>query len=186
MARYDAAHKQASRDRIVEAARHQFRTRGFDAASIDELMKAAGLTRGAFYAHFASKEELVLEVLAIEAGLVNQLNTAAENGDVDAASAAIEAYLDPAERADVAANCPLVAHPVDAIRGDDGRRGGYTKRLQAMISAMEGQTANGDDAVLASIVAVGSAQLAAAVGDDDLAERLQRVGRAAVADLMTR
>jgi len=50
--------KAASRERILEAAAALFRARGFSATGVDELMKEAGLTAGAFYAHFKSKQEL--------------------------------------------------------------------------------------------------------------------------------
>lgn len=181
MARYDAAHKQASRERILEAARREFRTRGFDEVSIDTLMRRAGLTRGAFYAHFDSKEALVLEVLDIEAGLVLQLQAAADAGDHAAGASAVRTYLDPDERRDVASNCPLVCHPVDAIRGDVSRRAAYTDRVNALIAALaELGDLSDDDAVLASILTVGAAQLSAAVGDDQLADRISSAGREAV------
>ena len=181
MARYDAAHKQASRERILEAARREFRTRGFDEVSIDTLMRRAGLTRGAFYAHFDSKEALILEVLDIEAGLVLQLHDAAEAGDQVAGASAVRTYLDPTERRDVATNCPLVCHPVDAIRGDAGRRAGYTDRVNALVDALaEAGDLSDDDAVLAAILTIGAAQLSAAVGDERLADRISSTGRQAV------
>lgn len=187
MARYDAAHKQASRERIVEAARHQFRTRGFDMASIDDLMKVAGLTRGAFYAHFSSKEALVLEVLAIEAGLVRQLQTAAAEADTDQAMEALSIYLSPSGRADVATNCPLVTHPVDAIRGDAQRRAGYTGRVGGLIEALgDLPGVESDDAMLAAVITVGAAQLSAAISDDALADDIQAVGLRAVRQLIAR
>ena len=68
--RYSPEHKEQSREKILEAARQLFRSRGFEGASIDQVMHAAGLTRGAFYAHFTSKDDLVRQVLAIEAGLL--------------------------------------------------------------------------------------------------------------------
>jgi len=185
MVRYDAAHKQASRERIVEAARRQFRTRGFDTASIDDLMKAAGLTRGAFYAHFSSKEALVIEVLAIEAGLVRQLQTSAAEADTDQAIEALSAYLSPSERADVATNCPLVTHPVDAIRGDAPRRAGYTDRVNGLIDALGGLPGvEPDDATLAAVITVGAAQLSAAISDGNLADHIEGVGLRAVRKLI--
>lgn len=60
---YPKDHKTRSRARIVEAARELFNTHGFDRVSIDMVMRKAGLTRGAFYAHFASKEALFAEAV---------------------------------------------------------------------------------------------------------------------------
>ena len=66
MARYDAAHKQATRHRILETAGRLFKQHGIDGTGIATLMAEAGLTNGAFYAHFRSKDELVAAVIAEE------------------------------------------------------------------------------------------------------------------------
>src|SRR6188472_1873417 len=59
VARYDKVHKQATRQRIIETAGHRFKQDGIDGSGIATLMADAGLTNGAFYAHFASKDDLV-------------------------------------------------------------------------------------------------------------------------------
>jgi TetR/AcrR family transcriptional regulator, transcriptional repressor for nem operon len=56
--RYPAKETAAKHDRIVKEASRLFRERGFENVSVGEVMKAAGLTHGAFYAHFGSKQEL--------------------------------------------------------------------------------------------------------------------------------
>ena len=58
---YSRAQKAASRKRILSIAAKQIKERGLDSIAIAELMKSAGLTQGAFYGHFASREELLLE-----------------------------------------------------------------------------------------------------------------------------
>lgn len=60
---YTAEHKEATRARIVECARRLFNRRGLGEVSIDEIMGAAGLTRGGFYNHFKSKDELYVEAV---------------------------------------------------------------------------------------------------------------------------
>ena len=62
--RYGKDQKQATRRRIVEAAGRRFKQDGIDGAGVAAVMSDAGLTNGAFYAHFASKEDLVANVLA--------------------------------------------------------------------------------------------------------------------------
>src|SRR3954453_19093755 len=52
-----------NRRRILDAASRLFRAKGFDAVSVAEVMKAAGLTHGGFYGHFASKDDLVAQTL---------------------------------------------------------------------------------------------------------------------------
>jgi TetR/AcrR family transcriptional repressor of nem operon len=64
VARYGKEHKQATRQRIIEAAGQRFKQDGIDGSGIAALMADAGLTNGAFYAHFASKEDLVASVIA--------------------------------------------------------------------------------------------------------------------------
>ena len=61
--RYTAEHKEATHARILEAAERLFRAEGFSGASVERVMRAAGLTVGGFYAHFASKEALLAEAL---------------------------------------------------------------------------------------------------------------------------
>src|SRR5579862_9591050 len=56
--RYPAKETAAKHERIVKEASRLFRERGFENVTVGEVMKAAGLTHGAFYAHFGSKQEL--------------------------------------------------------------------------------------------------------------------------------
>ena len=64
MARYDAEHKGETRQRIIETAGRRFKQDGIDGSGIAVLMSDAGLTNGAFYAHFKSKDDLVANVVA--------------------------------------------------------------------------------------------------------------------------
>jgi TetR/AcrR family transcriptional repressor of nem operon len=63
MARYSRQHTKASRDAILASASRLFRLRGYEGVGIPEIARGAGLTHGAFYSHFASKEELLREVV---------------------------------------------------------------------------------------------------------------------------
>jgi len=186
--RYTIEHKEQSRAKILEAARQLFRRHGFDGASIDQVMGAAGLTRGAFYAHFDSKDDLVRQVLSIEAGLVQALHRAADAEDSRTAGlTALADYLDPAQRESVAFGCPLVAHPVDAIRGDISRKDGYTQRLASLVESIQailGDDAPPDDAILVSVLAIGGGLLSAASSDPLLADRIEDVCRARISDIL--
>ena len=62
--RYPVEETAAKHERIVKEASRLFRERGFENVSVGEVMKAAGLTHGAFYAHFGSKEELQAAAVA--------------------------------------------------------------------------------------------------------------------------
>src|SRR5438270_2690856 len=66
--RYGKEHKEATRRRIVEAAGRRLKHHGIDGSGVAALMADAGLTNGAFYAHFASKDDLVATAIAEQLG----------------------------------------------------------------------------------------------------------------------
>src|SRR5277367_871304 len=101
--RYNKGRKDATRERIIEVASRQFREKGVAAVGLAAIMSNAGLTNGAFYAHFASKEELVREVLS-HASFRNKLFKAAENGS--GLADAIREYLSSAHRDNPGQGCP--------------------------------------------------------------------------------
>lgn len=177
MSRYSPAHKAQSRLKLIEAARLEFRTHGFERASIDTLTKGAGLTRGAFYAHFASKEALVEEVLRLEPGLVSQLE-AVELGPAapSAALAVLANYLSDESRPGLI-QCPLVAHPMDAVRGGPVRSELYQERVADLVGALEPRMhqPDADAALLAAVISVGAAILSRSVIDPEFAKRISRV-----------
>lgn len=187
MSRYTVEHKANTRAHIVATARNEFRANGFDRASIDKLMAAAGLTRGGFYAHFDSKEDLVREVLQIEPGLLTSLRTAATSADPQAAgAAAVDKYLDPA--ADDQLQCPLVAHPMDVVRGGNAQSAIYTDQVSGVVSAFDDIIGpeSADEAIVATILAVGSAVLGTATKGHPLSKRFQAVGAESVRELLSR
>src|SRR3982751_1637188 len=103
--RYGKDHKQATRRRIVDAAGRRFKRDGIDSAGVATVMADAGLTNGAFYAHFASKEDLVANVLA------DQLRAQRESFDAQPPDRAgleafVRAYLSPEHRDLSADGCP--------------------------------------------------------------------------------
>src|SRR6478736_8445643 len=57
-----SARRQATRDRVLEAASEVFAERGFHGAAVEDICERAGFTRGAFYSNFSSKDDLVLEL----------------------------------------------------------------------------------------------------------------------------
>src|ERR1700674_2448044 len=63
MSRYPAKHKRRTRERILSAADRVIKAQGIDGASVEAVMRDAGLTVGGLYAHFASKDELAVEAL---------------------------------------------------------------------------------------------------------------------------
>ena len=139
---YTAEHKEATRARIVECARRLFNRRGFADVSIDEVMAEAGLTRGGFYNHFSSKDELYIE--AVQAyGKCNPTDRW-EGVELDFAAAPhkiarqmISAYLSREHLQDLEGHCPLIALPSDIARAGPQVRAAYEKALQTMVAVFE-------------------------------------------------
>src|SRR4051794_16988830 len=108
MARYAPEHKEATRRRMIETAGRRFKKDGIDGSGIATLVSDAGLTNGAFYGHFSSKNELVATVVAQQ--LEDQV---AQVNALPAGLASVEAflreYLSPDHRDDRPGGCPSAA-----------------------------------------------------------------------------
>src|SRR5262245_29938742 len=106
--RYEKGRKDVTRQRIIDVESGQFRTHGIAAAGLAGIMTEAGLTNGAFYAHFDSKEDLVRAVLSDALGRREQTLHAA--ADVESGlEALIRDYLSPGHRDDPGRGCPTAA-----------------------------------------------------------------------------
>ena len=92
MARYGKDHKQATRRRIVEAAGRRLKRDGIDGSGVASLMADAGLTNGAFYAHFDSKDDLVATTVA------DQLREQRERYSAPSLEEIVRGYLSPQHR----------------------------------------------------------------------------------------
>ncbi|MTH80213.1 TetR/AcrR family transcriptional regulator [Paracoccus aestuariivivens] len=115
-----------NRSRILTEAAVLFREKGFDAVSVAEVMKAAGLTHGGFYGHFASKDELIAQT-------VSHATTGSEGTKGFAAFA--ESYLSPRHRDASGQGCPTAALASDL-------RHQSAEARQAMAAGIEAQLAH--------------------------------------------
>src|SRR5437867_6146779 len=100
MARYEKDHKQATRRRIIAAAGRRLKRDGIDGSGIATLMTDAGLTNGALYAHFDSKEDLVASALAA------QLRAQRERFSAQPVEQIVRGYLSVQHRDDPEGGCP--------------------------------------------------------------------------------
>jgi len=131
--------KELNRERIVAAAGQGFRARGFDGVGIDELMKTAGMTHGGFYNHFASKEDLALEVL--NQGFTDSLDSVAEMIDAHprssraALNAIIDSYLSTYHRDHPEVGCASAALAADAGRHGIQAQDEYRRGLRGYLAA---------------------------------------------------
>jgi TetR/AcrR family transcriptional regulator, transcriptional repressor for nem operon len=177
MARYGPEHKEATRARMLESAARRFKSDGLDGAGIATLVADAGLTNGAFYGHFASKDDLIASVVAQE--LAQQTATvAALPPGPTSVEMFVGAYLSPAHRDDVASGCPNAALLDEIGRQDEAIRSAYTEGARELIAAIAHHLDAGDvqdaqdRAIALFTLVVGSLQTARAVTDRALSDRI--------------
>src|SRR5881409_1172991 len=126
--RYGKDHKQATRQRILEAAGRRFKQDGIDGAGVATVMSDAGLTNGAFYGHFTSKEDLVANVLADQLRAQRHSFDASPSGRAGL-EAIIRAYLSPEHRDERADGCPSAALLDEIARQPAATRHVFTDEL---------------------------------------------------------
>jgi TetR/AcrR family transcriptional repressor of nem operon len=188
--RYSKDHKQATRQRILEAAGRRFKEDGIDGAGVAAVMSAAGLTNGAFYAHFASKEDLVANVLA------DQLHGQRQSLDAEAPDRAgleafIRAYLSPQHRDQCADGCPSAALLDEIVRRPAATRQVFTDELMSVIDDIAARLEPTDaeaartDALTLFGLMLGTLQLARALTDRDLSDQLLARGVETAMELLT-
>jgi TetR/AcrR family transcriptional repressor of nem operon len=182
-----AERKRETHQRIVEIAARHFREEGLAGAGLQRIMKEAGLTHGAFYSHFESKDDLVAEALVSTlarerkrwAGGVAKLPGPARLGRL------VARYLSPAHRDAPGAGCPLPSISAEIVRASAPVRRAFDAELRETIAQVEsveqGKAAHGRDAEeaharAAGIVAlcVGGLLLARAAGDSELSDDILR------------
>jgi TetR/AcrR family transcriptional regulator, transcriptional repressor for nem operon len=127
--RYPAAHKEATRRRILDAASQAFRERGVAETGVDEVMRRAGLTHGGFYAHFSDKTELVAEACAaaFDAAVPNLDRIAAAPTAAARVRLLIDSYLGARHRDNRGSGCLVVAVGADMARLRGAARTGYAR-----------------------------------------------------------
>ncbi|MDP1748135.1 MAG: TetR family transcriptional regulator [Reyranella sp.] len=166
------ARKARTRAEILEHAARLFRLRGNAGTNIDDIMLAAGLTRGAFYSHFTSKDDLFAETIRAGHGLSARLRAGA-------VETVLDEYLDKDALAANALSCALAALPADVARGPLAAQLAYANQLHITIGELaRGRRRKLDaDATAAAILAIGAVVLARASGDRTLADWLLRCAR---------
>lgn len=177
MARYSPEHKQETRRRMIETAGRRFKSDGFDGSGIATLVADAGLTNGAFYGHFASKDDLIASVVAQQ--LTDQVaRVNALPAGLESVEAFLREYLSPAHRDDLPGGCPSAALLDEIGRCDVAVREAYTVGAAAMIDAIARHLDDGDAqatrkrAIGVFTLLIGSLQTARAVTDPELSDHI--------------
>lgn len=185
------AQAQANRQRIIEVAAELFRERGFDGIGVNDLMQAAGLTRGGFYGHFESKDDLARQ--ASEQALV--ANAAHWARIVEQAreplAELVAFYLSDRHRDSPGQGCALAALAPDAVRHGDALRDTFAVGIERIAAIVAAQLGNGQPdehgtgdrraralAVLSTLV--GALVLSRVAGDEDLSREIRAAAGAAI------
>ena len=175
--RYGKDHKQATRQRIVEAAGRRFKQDGIDGAGVAAVMSDAGLTNGAFYGHFSSKEDLVANVLADQLR-AQRHSFDAQPSDRAGLEAFIRSYLSPRHRDQCADGCPSAALLDEIARRPTATKRVFTAELTRSMDDIASRLDPTDveaartDALALFGLMVGTLQLARALTDRDLSDQL--------------
>ncbi len=174
------AQAEENRERILDNAAQLFRERGFDGIGLNDLMQAAGLTRGGFYGHFESKDDLAAQACA----RALQTNREQWKKQTDRSLAAwVKTYLSDAHRDHIGAGCGLVALAGDAARGGPAVREVFAEGVESLAATLQDQMPGADAAArraqaLAMLsTLVGALLLSRAVGDIGLSRELRDAAR---------
>lgn len=177
MARYAPEHKDATRRRMIEASGRRFKRDGLDGSGISALVADAGLTNGAFYGHFASKDDLIAAVVAEQLAMQVAWIESAPPG-IDSLAGLVRDYLSPEHRDNPAEGCPSAALLDEIGRRDEATREAYTQGARAIVDAIERHLAAGgvpdarDRALGVYTLLVSSLQLSRAVADPALSDEI--------------
>jgi TetR/AcrR family transcriptional repressor of nem operon len=167
-----------NRETVINVASRLFRERGFDGIGVKDLMENAGLTQGAFYKQFASKEDLAAQASrrALESAS-GRLAAAADANPKDPLGAVIALYLSMGHREERMDGCPVVALGSDAARQSADVKASfeagikkYLELLGRWIGETDGEDST-DEAMVILSTMVGAMVLSRAVNNKRLSKR---------------
>jgi TetR/AcrR family transcriptional repressor of nem operon len=168
----------ANRVRILEAASRLFRENGIDGIGLDAVMKAAGLTHGAFYSHFKSKDDLVTHACAYALAQSDESwrTAAAPRKELARLYLADDHCLNRAE------GCAFAALGSEVVRHNADTRGvvtqGFRDRIEALAPRLDGPRSTRRTQAIATWAGlVGTLILARAVDDEPLSQEILAAGR---------
>lgn len=181
MKRSSPGAKEATHDRIVEAAARAIRRSGYNGTGVADIMKAAGLTHGGFYAHFGSREAMLAEA-ADRAGresveLMERI--AAVTPPDQALQRMAQAYLSKEHLESIETGCATAALGSEMPRQVPAVRSAATRRIKEMIDLVSrqmpdwGQPSAHERALATVSTMVGALILARAVDDPRLSDALR-------------
>jgi TetR/AcrR family transcriptional regulator, transcriptional repressor for nem operon len=186
--RYSKEHKLETHARIVKKASVRLREKGAHGIGVADLMKDAGLTHGGFYAHFDSREALVIEAFAyaMDRSTDRWRQLAGQVAPEQRLATIVDAYLSPQHRDNPGHGCAVPALSAEIARESPKTRKAFAAKLDQMIEMMSEQF-SGDpgkearkQAMAALATMMGTIVMARVAGNGELSEELLSAGREAV------
>ena len=167
--RYPVEETAAKHERIVKEASRLFRERGFENVSVGEVMQAAGLTHGAFYAHFGSKEEL--EAAAVAYGQKVSLGRVQRSNSEKSKESFADRYLSRWHRDNPGDGCTMAALAQEVARSTPQLKAAFEQGLENILPAKRGDR---KEAIFQVAAMIGGVVLARAVNDPQLSDEILR------------
>jgi TetR/AcrR family transcriptional repressor of nem operon len=188
--RYSREHKLETHTRIVKKASVRLREKGAHGIGVADLMKDAGLTHGGFYAHFDSREALVIEAFthAMDRSTERWRKLAEQTPPEKRLAMIVNTYLTPLHRDDPGHGCSIPALGAEIARESPKTRRAFAGRLEQMIDTLAAQLsrvprkAARKQAMAAIATMMGTLVLARVAGSGDFSDELLGAGRDAVLD----
>jgi TetR/AcrR family transcriptional repressor of nem operon len=186
--RYSREHKLETHARIVKRASVKLREKGAHGIGVADLMKDAGLTHGGFYAHFDSREALVIEAFAhaMDRSTERWRKLAEQTAPDQRMAAIVDGYLTPAHRDDPGHGCAIPTLGAEIARESPKTRKAFAGKLEEMIDAFAAQIpdvprkAARRQATAAIATMMGTLVMARVAGNGEFSEEILNAGREAV------
>jgi TetR/AcrR family transcriptional repressor of nem operon len=186
--RYSKEHKLETHARIVKKASVRLREKGAHGVGVADLMKDAGLTHGGFYAHFDSREALVIEAFAyaMDRSTERWRQLAGQMAPGDRLAGIVEAYLSPQHRDNPGQGCAVPALSAEIARESPKTRKAFAAKLEQMVGMLAEQIAEvpskpaRKQAMASLATMMGTLVLARVAGSGEFSEEILAAGRDAV------
>ena len=183
--RYSREHKQETHDRIVKKASVRLREKGAHGIGVADLMKEAGLTHGGFYAHFDSREALVIEAFAyaMDRSMENWRKITDEVAPEKRLAMIAESYLSTLHRDNPGHGCSIPALGAEIARESPKTRKAFAGKLDEMIEMMadyipnQPRKAARKQAIATLAAMAGTMLLARIAGSSELSDEVLKVGK---------
>ncbi|QDF37401.1 MULTISPECIES: TetR/AcrR family transcriptional regulator [Bradyrhizobium] len=192
--RYSPEHKQETHDRIVKKASVRLREKGAHGIGVADLMKEAGLTHGGFYAHFDSREALVIEAFgyAMDRSMEHWRKLTDEVSPDKRLAMIADAYLSTLHRDNPGHGCSIPALGAEIARESPKARKAFAGKLDEMIEMLADNIPNvprkaaRKQAVATLATMAGTMLLARIAGSSELSDEVLKVGRDSALDCVKR